>query len=62
MALLILFSGGRKKTSKNMNGISAISHKAAREAPVIADVVWKSCDWKATFIERECGGGDNSCG
>jgi len=38
------------------NGISAISHKAACEAPVIADVVWKSCYWKATFIERECGG------
>ena len=38
------------------NGISAISHTATCEATVVADVVRKSGDWKATFIECECGG------
>ena len=37
------------------DGISAISHEAACEATVVAYVVWKSCDWKATFIKRKCG-------
>ena len=36
------------------NGISAISHKTACEATVVADVVWESGDWKATFIKRKC--------
>ena len=37
------------------NGISAISHKTAGEATIVADVSWKCGDWKTVLVETKCG-------
>ena len=37
------------------NRISAILHKTAGEATIVADVVCKCCDWKTALVKTKCG-------